>query len=71
LRTRVNKELSDLRFTSFKVIIKVNIEKNRCTWVAEGGRGIRSKKLSHKNAKKTWKGKKGEPLDFLTAPSTP
>jgi hypothetical protein len=37
------------------------------------GRGVRSKKLSHKNAIKQKKGKKSgpPPLDFLTTPSTP
>jgi hypothetical protein len=39
-----------------------------------GGEGVRSEKLSHKNAikrEKGKKGKKGTPLDFLTTPSTP
>ncbi len=34
-----------------------------------GGRGVRSEKLSHKNAIKHEKG--GPPLDFLTTPITP
>jgi hypothetical protein len=46
----------------------ISVEKHRCT-TGPGGRGVRSEKLSNKNAikhEKSW-----PPLDFLTTPSTP